>query len=103
MRQECKDFRIVFMHDPKTAAESEKYAINYAVKLARAANVQVEVLTPDKKLTEFKSKRTRFLKDTTTIPRDKLEVLKMRSGIQINFGLPTKDLHEDDVTVAMAT
>lgn len=82
MKQQCKDFRIVFLHDPKTASKEEKEAVAYAKRYTEVFNLQDNIQIVASYSKALPSQQTRFLKDTSILPTDKLEILKLKSSRQ---------------------
>ena len=77
MKQSCKDFRIVFID--KDLSEKQKTVLDYARGFAKAIGLQDQICIV-KSLDEIPSaKQTKHLKDTSILPADKMEVLKMRT------------------------
>lgn len=77
MKQECKDFKIVFIS--KDLSEKQKTALDYARGFAKAIGLQDQICIVDNIANTPKSAQTRHLKDTSILPADKMEVLKMRT------------------------
>lgn len=77
MRQVCKDFKLVFIQK-KDATKEEKQAVTYACGFANAIG-QSELIVVASEEEIPKAKMTKILKDTSILPSDKLEVLKMRT------------------------
>lgn len=77
IKQECKDFRIVFID--KGLSEKQKTALDYARGFAKAIGLQDQICIVDNITNAPKSTQTRHLKDTSILPVDKMEVLKMRT------------------------
>ena len=77
MKQSCKDFRIVFID--KDLSEKQKTVLDYVRGFAKAIGLQDQICIV-KRLDEIPSaKQTKHLKDTSILPADKMEVLKMRT------------------------
>ena len=78
MKQDSKDYRIVFIQRDDASTE-EKHAILYAIGFAKAIgrNDFVVVAALDDEVPE--AKYTKFLKDTSILPADRTEVLRMRT------------------------
>lgn len=78
IRQECKDFKLVFIQN-KGTSDKEKQAITYACGFAYAIGQSELIAVVASEEEAPKAKITRVLKDTSILPTDKLEVLKMRT------------------------
>lgn len=78
MRQQCKDFKLVFIQK-KDASKEEKQAITYACGFASAIGQSELIAVVASEEEVPKAKITKILKDTSILPVDKLEVLKMRT------------------------
>ena len=78
MRQECKDFKIVFIQK-KDASSEEKHAILYACGFASAVGQSGLIVVVTSEEEAPKAKMTKILKDTSILPANKMEVLKMRT------------------------
>ena len=79
LRQECKDFRIVFIQK-KDASDEEKQAITYACRFASVigySNLVVDVTSEDE---VPEAKMTKILKDTSILPADKMEVMHLETS-----------------------
>ena len=78
LKQVCKDFQLVFIQNKDTSNE-EKQAITYACGFASAIGQSelIDVVASEEEAP--KAKMTKILKDTSILPVDKLEVLKMRT------------------------
>lgn len=84
MKQVCKDFRIVFIQNEKTSIE-EKQAISYSfgfVKNIGSIN-NIFVVSSEDEIPE--AAQTKFLDDTSVLPNDKMEVMKLISIYQKNI------------------
>ena len=77
LRQECKDFKLVFIQKEDASSE-EKQAIRYACGFANAIGYgDLVVAAFENEVPE--AKMTRILKDTSVLPVDKMEVLRIRA------------------------
>ena len=77
-RQECKDFRFIFIQK-KDASKEEKQAIAYALFFTKIVGAKNLAITVSSESELPKAQQTRFLKDTTIFPTDKLEILRLRN------------------------
>lgn len=75
LSQECKDFRIVFIE--KNLDEKKKVALKYAIEFAKNIYLGKLVVISKDEDDIPKAKQNKFLKDTSILPVDKMEVLKM--------------------------
>lgn len=85
MRQESKDFRLVFIQDESTTKE-EQLAIKYAVRFSEVLGLGNRAVVVSSVEDAPKAKVTKFLKDTSSFPYSKLDVLKLKT----NFKEPIK-------------
>lgn len=74
LRQECKDFKLVFIQKEHTSKQAIRYACGFANAIGYGDLV---VAVPENEVPE--AKMTRILKDTSVLPVDKMEVLKIKS------------------------
>ena len=81
MRQESKDFRLVFIQDENTTKE-EQLAIKYAIRFSEVLGLGNRVVVVNSIEDAPKAKMTRILKDTSEIFEDKLEILKLKTKKQ---------------------
>ena len=81
MRQESKDFRLVFIQDESTTKE-EQLAIKYAIRFSEVLGLGNRVVVVNSIEDAPKAKMTRILKDTSEIFEDKLEILKLKTKKQ---------------------
>ena len=128
LRQESKDFRLVFIQDDSTSKE-EKLAIKYAVRFSEALGIESKIAVVNSVDDAPKAKMTKILKDTSVFFEDKLEILKLKtrnsketigqtaakmidtnavktssSNIKEKIEAPKAQSRSDeDVTIAMAT
>lgn len=78
LRQECKDFKLVFIQKEHISRE-EKQAIRYACRFANAIGYGDLVVAVSENEVFPEAKIIRILKDTSVLPQDKMEVLRMKS------------------------
>lgn len=78
MRQESKDFRLVFIQDDSTSKE-EQLAIKYAVRFSEALGIESKIAVVNSVADAPKAKMTKILKDTSDFFEDKLEILKLKT------------------------
>jgi len=78
LRQESKDFRLVFIQDDSTSKE-EKLAIKYAVRFSEALGIESKIVVVNSVADAPKAKMTKILKDTSSFPYSKLDVLKAKN------------------------
>ena len=78
MRQESKDFRLVFIQDESTTKE-EQLAIKYAIRFCEVLGFGNRVVVVNSIEDAPKAKMTRILKDTSSFPYSKLDVLKAKN------------------------
>ena len=81
MRQESKDFRLVFIQDESTTKE-EQLAIKYAIRFSEVLGFGNRVVVVNSIEDAPKAKMTRILKDTSEVFEDKLEILKLKTKKQ---------------------
>ena len=81
MRQESKDFRLVFIQDESTSKE-EQLAIKYAIRFSEVLGLGNRVVVVNSIEDAPKAKMTRILKDTSEVFEDKLEILKLKTKKQ---------------------
>ena len=81
MRQESKDFRLVFIQDENTTKE-EQLAIKYAVRFSEVLGLGNRAVVVSSVEDAPKAKVTKFLKDTSEVFEDKLEILKLKAKNQ---------------------
>ena len=79
LRQECKDFRIVFIQK-KDASDEEKQAITYACGFASVIGYSSLVVAVTSEDEVPKAKMTKFLKDTSILPVDRMEVMHLEAS-----------------------
>ena len=90
MRQESKDFRLVFIQDESTTKE-EQLAIKYAIRFSEALGLGNRAVVVSSVDDAPKAKVTKFLKDTSSFPYSKLDVLKSKNDY--------KDRVKTDLTI----
>ena len=78
MRQESKDFRLVFIQDESSTKE-EQLAIKYAIRFTEVLGLGNRVVVVNSIEDAPKAKMTRILKDTSSFPYSKLDVLKAKN------------------------
>lgn len=128
MKQVCKDFRIVFLHDQDNSTLDEKLAVAFILRYTEMLNFKDNIQIVSKIDDALKSYQTRIFEDTHRFPTDKFEVFKLKTTFFENFKIKTEtnksqiiekpknqkqlksviknpidDQTDDDVTVAMAT
>lgn len=81
MRQESKDFRLVFIQDESTTKE-EQLAIKYAVRFSEVLGLENRAVVVSSVEDAPKAKVTKILKDTSEVFEDKLEILKLKTKNQ---------------------
>ena len=84
MRQESKDFRLVFIQDESTTKE-EQLAIKYAIRFSEVLGLGNRVVVVNSIEDTPKAKMTRILKDTSSFPYSKLDVLKAKNDYKEIF------------------
>lgn len=81
MRQESKDFRLVFIQDESTTKE-EQLAIKYAIRFSEVLGLGNRAVVVSSVEDAPKAKMTKILKDTSEVFEDKLEILKLKAKNQ---------------------
>ena len=81
MRQESKDFRLVFIQD-ESATKEEQLATKYAIRFGEVLGFGNRVVVVNSIEDAPKAKMTRILKDTSEVFEDKLEILKLKTKKQ---------------------
>ena len=81
MRQESKDFRLVFIQD-ESATKEEQLATKYAIRFGEVLGFGNRVVVVNSIEDAPKAKITRILKDTSEVFEDKLEILKLKTKKQ---------------------
>lgn len=109
LRQECRDFRMVFIGNDLDKDQQD--ALSGALRFVEVLGLKTMVFVASSQDELPIASYTRVLESTKCLPKDKLEVLKLRSKVlkKDDRSLTTSSdisqlfQSEDDVTVAMAT
>ena len=80
LKQVCKDFKIVFI--VKDLSGDQLQAVDYALNFAKALDLAEMVVVVSDENAVPKARSMKILKDTSELPCDKLEILKMRSSFK---------------------